>query len=82
MGKKGNRYTFNDWMSGANGPVTKGTLPPNYQSEYTYMVNYIRERGWRKDGKQWISPRSGNGVATVSIAYRAQTYEDEVLNHD
>lgn len=75
-------YTFNDWMKGTCGPVKKISKHevPEYQSEYVYRYNYLRDKGWEYDKGWWI--KDDSRCKNIYQAYDVQKFRDEVINGD
>lgn len=70
-------YTFDTWRRGECSEVRK--LEPedlgDYQSEYVYKFNYLRDRGWVKKMGWWMSPHEENkAYGDMRHAYSAQKY--------
>ena len=71
-------HTFNEWMRGECGPVKtieKEGYP--HQSEYVSIYNYLRDKGWERDGNGWVSPRNGRRY-TKKQAVNSQKLWDEL----
>ena len=44
----------------------------NYQSTYVQKYNYVRDRGWYREDKKWISPHNGQAYKDIHKACEAQ----------
>jgi len=73
--KKGYPSTFNDWVIYESSVAV--TIPVeeyrDYQSEYMFMFNYIRDKGWKRKNRRWYSPNYPKLSYTKLIeAYQSQ----------
>ena len=50
-----------------------------YESTYTHQFNYLREKGWVREGGKWLSPDRARSFSKVVDAYNYQRYFIEVL---
>ena len=73
--------TFNEGDFGVCGEVTKVDVAEysGYQSQYTYMFNYLSDSGWVREGGRWVSPTPPyNSMTSIKVAFDAQRYRDSV----
>lgn len=70
------KSTFVNWVEYEQGEpysVDIATVKAEgYQSTYLTMYNYIRDRGWVRENKKWISPHNGLPYKDVTSAYNSQ----------
>lgn len=60
--------------------LVREDLSFDYESSYTHQFNYVREKGWVREDKHWLSPDRTRRFKKVEDAYNYQRYFIEVLN--
>lgn len=53
----------------------------NYQSDYLIYYNYIRDKGWSRDNRRWVSPCGTYRHKNIYDAYRCQRFMEK-MNED
>lgn len=68
--------TFIWWVRYEQGPVKvlNAAELGHYESNYVRCWNYVRDRGWNKIDKRWVSPCGTKSYSTVYEAYNAQKF--------
>ena len=72
------RSTFEPWVNYDDEQSETVSVSVNvleeegYQSSYVQKYNYIRDRGWIREDKKWISPNTGMAYKDVHKACEAQ----------
>ena len=51
-----------------------------YESTYTHMFNYIRDKKWYRDNKKWVSPDGTRSFFKILDAYNYQRIFIEQLS--
>lgn len=66
--------TFQWWDQYPPGEVRKVAVSElnDYQSEYVFCFNYIKEKGWERKNKHWVSP---DGKIRTQSCYEAYTIQ-------
>lgn len=66
--------TFQWWEHYPPGEVRKIAKEElnEYQSEYVFCFNYLRDKGWTYSNKKWVSP---DGVTEIDKCYEAYTMQ-------
>lgn len=82
MELKWKRSTFNEWVKEYSSKVKDISIEElelnNYQSPYVQMFNILKEAGWSKDGKKWVSPTGNKGFIKIGDAYISQKREERI----
>ena len=75
--------TFQWWDTYPPGDIkvlSKEDLGNEYESTYTHMYNYIREKNWTRESKKWKSPDGSRSFNKILDAYNYQKVFVEQLN--
>lgn len=67
--------SFTWWVKYPQEPpktLAKEDLGEGYQSSYVFCWNFIKDRGWKREAKMWVSPDNKCKYNNVYDAYRCQ----------
>ena len=68
--------TFQWWDTYPPGEVKQIPVSElgDYQSSYTHMYNYLRERGWVRENNKWTHKEKNRTFPNIIQAYEYQIY--------
>ena len=78
-------WTFDAWRRGECSEVTR--LDPEdlsgYQSEYLEKFNFLRDRGWFREGGRWVQPDYPyHTYGDIHRAYSSQKLKETIGEED
>ena len=76
--------TFQWWEKYPPGKVKQIPIKEyaNYESSYVRWFNYIKDRGWYREGGEWRHEDDPMKFKRVYDAYQHQKFRDEVIKND